>query len=105
MAEWALCHGDSCPLAHGFYDRLPQARAAALEHTRLDAPVVRATALEHDVCPYYLSQELIRWSDVVVGDYNYYYDATAMLHGLTQADQWKGAGLGGARARPAGRGH
>ncbi|MGE8691640.1 MAG: ATP-dependent DNA helicase, partial [Achromobacter sp.] len=72
------CHGDSCPLARGFYDRLPQARAAALEHTRLDAPTVRATALEHDVCPYYLSQELIRWSDVVVGDYNYYYDATAM---------------------------
>ncbi|MGN6660262.1 MAG: ATP-dependent DNA helicase, partial [Achromobacter mucicolens] len=87
------CHGDSCPLARGFYDRLPQARAAALEYTRLDAPAVRATALEHDVCPYYLSQELIRWSDVVVGDYNYYYDATAMLHALTQAHQWKVAVL------------
>ncbi|MCK3092770.1 hypothetical protein MZH00_23240, partial [Escherichia coli] len=42
---------------------------------------------------YYLSQELIRWSDVVVGDYNYYYDATAMLHALTQAHQWKVAVL------------
>ncbi|MBV7501618.1 ATP-dependent DNA helicase [Achromobacter sp. ACM05] len=87
------CHGDSCPLARGFYDRLPQARAAAVEHTRLDAPTVRAIALEHEVCPYYLSQELIRWSDVVVGDYNYYYDATAMLHALTQAHQWKVAVL------------
>ncbi|QVQ27760.1 ATP-dependent DNA helicase [Achromobacter deleyi] len=87
------CHGDSCPLARGFYDRLPQARAAALEQSRLDAPTVRATAREHQVCPYYLSQELIRWSDVVVGDYNYYYDSTAMLHALTQAHQWKVAVL------------
>lgn len=87
------CHGDSCPLARGFYDRLPQARAAALEHTRLDAPTLRATASAHQVCPYYLSQELIRWSDVVVGDYNYYYDATAMLYALTQAHQWKVAVL------------
>ncbi|CAB3625068.1 ATP-dependent DNA helicase [Achromobacter pestifer] len=87
------CHGDSCPLARGFYDRLPQAREAALTHVRLDAPTVRATARAHQVCPYYLSQELIRWSDVVVGDYNYYYDATAMLYAMTQAYQWKVAVL------------
>lgn len=87
------CHGDSCPLAQGFYDRLPAAREAALAQARLDAPAVRATARAHQVCPYYLSQELIRWSDVVVGDYNYYYDATAMLHALAQAHQWKVAVL------------
>ena len=93
------CHGDSCPLAQGFYDRLPAAREAALAviqdepHGRLDAPTVRAVARAHQLCPYYLSQELIRWSDVVVGDYNYYYDSTAMLHGLTQANQWKVAVL------------
>jgi len=87
------CHGDSCPLAQGFYDRLPDAREAALQHVRLDAPTVRATAREHQVCPYYLSQELIRWSDVVVGDYNYYYDSSAMLYAMTQAYQWKVAVL------------
>ncbi len=87
------CHGQSCPLAQGFYDRLPQAREAALAHARLDAATVAAAAREHQVCPYYLSQELIRWSDVVVGDYNYYYDATAMLYAMTQAYQWKVAVL------------
>ena len=123
------CNGDSCPLARGFYDRLPAAREAALVQIqrpsqdqgmgrnqgpspdrkqdedlnqnqvpaqaqgRLDAPTVRAVARAHHVCPYYLSQELIRWSDVVVGDYNYYYDSTAMLHALTQANQWKVAVL------------
>ena len=40
-----------------------------------------------------LSQEMARWSDVVVGDYNYYYDSTAMLYGMTQASQWKVAVL------------
>ena len=87
------CHGESCPLAQGFYDRLPRAREAALAHVRLDAAALRLAAAEHQVCPYYLSQEMARWSDVVVGDYNYYYDATAMLHGLTQANQWKVAVL------------
>ncbi|KVD77322.1 ATP-dependent DNA helicase [Burkholderia sp. ABCPW 14] len=85
----AACHGESCPLARGFYDRLAAARAAALEHGRLDRATVRAAALAHDVCPYYLAQELARWCDVVVGDYNYYYDGRALLHGLAQQNQWR----------------
>lgn len=83
------CHGESCPLAQGFYDRLPQARSAAMNHTMLDRAKVREIALAHDVCPYYLSQDLVRWSDVVVGDYNYYFDSGAMLYGLTAANQWR----------------
>ncbi|WP_028239176.1 ATP-dependent DNA helicase [Stutzerimonas azotifigens] len=83
------CHGESCPLAAGFYDRLPAARAAAVGQARLDRPAVREIALAHQVCPYYLAQELARWADVVVGDYNYYFDASALLHGLTQANDWR----------------
>ncbi|MEB3090078.1 hypothetical protein, partial [Parvimonas sp. M20] len=33
--------------------------------------------------------ELVRWSDVVVADYHYFYDSAAMLYALTQAQQWK----------------
>jgi len=84
------CHGESCPLAAGFYDRLPAARAAALEGTAaLTQQAVREAALQHEVCPYYLSQELARWVDVVVGDYNYYFDLGGLLHGLTQANAWR----------------
>jgi DNA excision repair protein ERCC-2 len=83
------CHGDSCPLARGFHDRLAAARAAALDGRRLDRAAVRAVALAHEVCPYYLAQELARWSDVVIGDYNYYYDTSALLHGLVQQNQWR----------------
>ncbi len=84
------CHGQSCPLAEGFYDRLPAARRAAVEQaSALNQATLREVALEHRVCPYYLSQEMVRWSDVVVGDYNYYFDVTALLHGFTSVNQWK----------------
>jgi DNA excision repair protein ERCC-2 len=87
------CNGESCPLAKGFYDRLPQARNAAVDAAQagrlLDKESLRTIALEHQVCPYYLSQDLVRWSDVVVGDYNYYFDLAALLHGLTIANQWR----------------
>ncbi|WP_277183749.1 ATP-dependent DNA helicase [Caballeronia sp. BR00000012568055] len=83
------CHGESCPLAQGFYDRLPSARAAALKHAQLDRATVATVAREHDVCPYYLSQELSRWADVIVGDYNYYFDTSAMLFALAEANRWR----------------
>lgn len=83
------CHGESCPLAKGFYDRLPAARQAALERQWLNQQSVRETALEHQVCPYYLSQELCRWADVVVCDYNYYFDMGGLLYGLTLLNEWR----------------
>lgn len=96
------CHGDSCPLARGFYDRLPQARqeavriasapnspAAPAAADMLDQACLREVARRHKVCPYYLSQDLARWADVIVGDYNYYFDLSAMLHAMTQLNQWK----------------
>lgn len=87
------CHGESCPLAQGFYDRLPAARQAASELTLLNQAALREVALEHDVCPYYLSQEMARWADVVVADYNYYFDFSALLFGLAQANNWRVATL------------
>ncbi|MDP1740822.1 ATP-dependent DNA helicase [Polaromonas sp.] len=88
------CHGDACPLAQGFYDRLPAARQAAVDvaaasTAALDKNALREVALAHQVCPYYLSQDLLHWSDVVVGDYNYYFDVNAMLFAQTQATQWR----------------
>ena len=83
------CHGESCPLARGFYDRLPAARSAAAHIAVLDRDAMRAVALAHDVCPYYLGSEMAKWSDLLVGDYNYYFDLGAMLYSMTLANQWK----------------
>ncbi|MEP6874326.1 MAG: ATP-dependent DNA helicase [Burkholderiales bacterium] len=84
-----VCHGESCPLAKGFYDRLPAARAAAVSAGELTRESLREIAFANAVCPYYLGQEVARWSDVIVGDYNHFFDSTALLHGLTLANAWR----------------
>ncbi|HCR96942.1 MULTISPECIES: ATP-dependent DNA helicase [Halomonadaceae] len=83
------CHGDACPLAAGFYDRLPAARQAAVAESGWDRETLRKLALTHSVCPYYLGQELARWADVIVGDVNHWFDRHALLHGLAQANDWR----------------
>ena len=82
------CHGESCPLANGFYDRLPEARLDALSQSIMDKTTVKKIAIKHQVCPYYLSQDLANWSDVIVGDYNYYFDLYAMLYAGTVINDW-----------------
>ena len=83
------CHGESCPLARGFYDRLPQARNEALQNGMMDKNSLRVTANKHQICPYYLGQDLASWSDFVVGDYNYYFDLYALLYAGTVINEWK----------------
>lgn len=85
------CHGDACPLAKGFYDRLPAARAEAARAAWLDRPALRRIALAHEVCPYFLGQEMAHWSDVVVGDYNYYFDGSAFLWATMKEREWRAA--------------
>ncbi|GGO81627.1 hypothetical protein GCM10011348_21050 [Marinobacterium nitratireducens] len=86
------CHGDSCPLAQGFFDRLPAARQeAAGAREPLDRGRLRELALKHDICPYFLGQEMARWSDLVVADLNHFFDRQALLHALTKQNDWKAA--------------
>ena len=83
------CQGDSCPLARGFYDRLPAARQALLAQAVMDKATLRSVALAHTVCPYYLAHEMLAWSDVVVGDYNHYFGFNAVLYASTVAQEWR----------------
>ncbi len=85
-----LCHGESCPLARGFYDKLPEARRDAVQAAgSLDQSRLRDIALRHELCPYWLGQELAKWCDVIVGDYNYYFDTSALLYALGRERQWR----------------
>jgi len=36
-----------------------------------------------------LGQEVARWCDVIVGDYNHFFDSSALLHGLVLANSWR----------------
>ncbi|MEO8856415.1 MAG: ATP-dependent DNA helicase [Burkholderiaceae bacterium] len=83
------CHGESCPLAKGFYDRLADARQALLAEAVWDHATLQRVGLAHSVCPYYLGHEMVQWSDVVIGDYNHYFSSHAMLYALTVGRGWR----------------
>ena len=83
------CTGLTCPLAAGFFDRLPAARTAWIQSDASDASAVTTAARDNDVCPYYLAQELVAWADVVVADYNYYFDSSAALYSAMVEHEWR----------------
>jgi Rad3-related DNA helicase len=83
------CHPDACPLAAGFFDRLPAARQQAVDDGWLDAAAQRRIALQHQICPYYLGQELVRWADALVGDVHHLFDPAGQLWALQQSRDWR----------------
>lgn len=84
------CHGESCPLATGFFDRLPDARAeAAQTGGLLDQATLARIAEGHGICPYFLAQEMARWCDLVIGDVNRQFDQSALLYALTCQNDWR----------------
>lgn len=88
------CHGESCPLAHGFFDRLPDARAEAVQSKEpLNQENLAKIAAGHDICPYFLAQEMARWCDLVIGDVNRLFDQSALLHGLIRQNNWQASVL------------
>ncbi|HPG63381.1 MAG TPA: ATP-dependent DNA helicase, partial [Casimicrobium sp.] len=46
-------------------------------------------AERHQICPYYLAQDLVRWADVIVADYNYYFDTSASLYSSMIDSEWR----------------
>lgn len=80
------CHGDDCRYARGYYDRLPQALAAALSAPALHQADIEALARQFDVCPYQLALDLLPWVDLVIADLHYVYSLTATLGAQMQLD-------------------
>ena len=78
------CRPEQCPMARGFYDRLPAALARALGPGLWDRAAIAALAQEHTVCPFELSLELAMLADVVVCDYNYVFDPMVAMDRLLE---------------------
>ena len=76
------CRPEVCPMARGFYDRLPAALEEGLTLRMLDRDAVTQLARRHQVCPFELSLELAMLSDVIVCDYNYVFDPLVAMDRL-----------------------
>ena len=83
--EFRDCRPEVCPLAAGFYDRLPAALEESLSMCHLDREAVSQLAAKHHLCPFELSLEIAMLSDVVVCDYNYVFDPLVAMDRLVQS--------------------
>ena len=82
LSPGSACHGDECPYARGYYDKLPRAMAEAIERPRLWREDLESLARQFEVCPYQLSLDLLPWVDVVIADIHYVYSLQATLGSL-----------------------
>lgn len=74
------CNKEDCPYAHGHFDRVNQAiEALFVETDYYNREVIEDCALKYRVCPYELSLDLALFSEVIICDYNYVFDPSAML--------------------------
>jgi DNA excision repair protein ERCC-2 len=80
------CHGEDCPFARNYYDKLPEALYAAIEQGVLCRGDIEEIARRFEVCPYELSLDLLPWVDVVIGDLHYVYSLTATVGSRMASD-------------------
>ena len=74
------CDQDNCPYAIGYYDRLEDAIWDILHHhTIIDRITITHYAQKYQLCPFEFSLDIALWADLVVGDYNYFFDPRVYL--------------------------
>ncbi len=73
LSPGKACHGDDCPYARAYYDKLPEALDAALRSPSLARQDIEALARQFEVCPYELANDLLPWIDTVIADQHYVY--------------------------------
>lgn len=65
---------DNCSRCEGFYDRLTPAMEEALVSPKLDQEELQRLAEVHHLCPHQLAMEMVPWTDLIIGDFNYGFD-------------------------------
>ncbi|TYS71007.1 ATP-dependent DNA helicase [Sutcliffiella horikoshii] len=78
--EETICQKEFCPFADGYYDRLKEGIKDILENEYLmDRRTIEIYAKRHQLCPFEFSLDLAMFADVVICDYNYFFDPKVRL--------------------------
>lgn len=80
------CHGDDCPYARNYYDKLPGAMNAAIDQGVLRREDIESVARRFEVCPYELALDLLPWVDVLIADLHYVYSLSATVGSAMETD-------------------
>lgn len=74
------CNPDSCPYAKGHFDRVNGCLEQMFkEEDCYTRDIITRYAIVHRLCPYELSLDLSLFSQIIICDYNYAFDPSAML--------------------------
>jgi len=74
------CNPDDCPFAKDYYTKLKAVVLEAMASTkRFDESYVIKTARKNAMCPFELQLDLSLHSDVIICDYNYFFDPLVHL--------------------------
>ena len=74
------CNPEHCPYARGHYDRINEGiEALYMDTDAYTREVIEAYARTYQLCPYELSLDLASLCQVIICDYNYAFDPSAML--------------------------
>lgn len=80
LMEECKCEPDYCPYAKGYYDRLNiPFRETIKNYCLYHREYIEALGKKHSLCPFELSLDLAYMSDIVICDYNYYFDPRVSL--------------------------
>jgi len=93
LSPGKACHGDDCPYARSYYDKLPQARDAAVHSTSLARENIEELARQFELCPYQLTLDLLPWVDIVISDLHYFYSLTPTFSQLMEGGQQRWTAL------------
>jgi len=74
------CNPDDCPFAKGYYSKLKDVIQKSIKKgKRFDDSFVIKTARANAMCPFEFQLDLSQYSDVVICDYNYFFDPLVHL--------------------------
>ncbi len=87
MKDEQQCNSSYCEYAKDHYTKMSQYDVVnkALKKRRRTPAVFKKLAEEYQVCPFELSLEVLKASDVIVGDYNYVFSPQGLLARLTDS--------------------
>jgi len=87
MCPGKACNPDECPYAKGYYTKIRKIVTESISTINsFDKKVVTEIATRNAVCPFELQLDLSLFTDIIVCDYNYFFDPMVYLQRFFDAD-------------------
>ena len=84
------CNPDECPFAKGYYTKIREVLTKNIVKTQLfSAKEISQIAKQYAICPFELSLDMSLFTDIIICDYNYFFDPMVYLRRYFDGDASK----------------